>query len=95
MGVPEKTLQTYTAVSEETAAAMAEGSRALYGSDVAVSTTGIAGPDGGTDEQPVGLVYFGVAGPKGTVVYKSVFPGDRKEVKERAATKAVYHCCNI
>ena len=91
LGVPEKTLQTYTAVSEETAAAMAEGSRALYGSDVAVSTTGIAGPDGGTDEQPVGLVYFGVAGPKGTVVYKSVFPGDRKEVKERAATKAVYH----
>lgn len=91
LGVSEKTLQTYTAVSEETAAAMAEGSRALYGSDVAVSTTGIAGPDGGTDEQPVGLVYFGVAGPKGTVVYKSVFPGDRKEVKERAATKAVYH----
>ena len=91
LGVPEKTLQTYTAVSEETAAAMAEGSRALYGSNVAVSTTGIAGPDGGTDEQPVGLVYFGVAGPKGTVVYKSVFPGDRKEVKERAATKAVYH----
>ena len=91
LGVPEKTLQTCTAVSEETAAAMAEGSRALYGSDVAVSTTGIAGPDGGTDEQPVGLVYFGVAGPQGTVVYKSVFPGDRKEVKERAATKAVYH----
>ena len=91
LGVPEETLQTCTAVSEETAAAMAEGSRALYGSDVAVSTTGIAGPDGGTDEQPVGLVYFGVAGPKGTVVYKSVFPGDRKEVKERAATKAVYH----
>ena len=91
LGVPEKILQTYTAVSEETAAAMAEGSRTLYGSDVAVSTTGIAGPDGGTDEQPVGLVYFGVAGPQGTVVYKSVFPGDRKEVKERAATKAVYH----
>ena len=91
LGVSSETLRLHTAVSEETAAEMAEGSRKLYGSDIAVSTTGIAGPDGGTKEKPAGLVYTGVAGPWGTTVYKSVFPGERKEVKERAATKAVYH----
>ena len=67
LGVSHETLERYTAVSAETAAEMADGSRRLYGSDIAVSTTGIAGPGGGTEEQPVGLVYTGVSGPWGTL----------------------------
>lgn len=91
LGVAHDTLATYTAVSAETAGEMAEGSRKLYSSDIAVSTTGIAGPDGGTKEQPVGLVYTGIAGPWGTVTHRDVYPGDREEVKRRAATRAVYY----
>lgn len=91
LGVSHETLATYTAVSPQTAGEMAEGSRRLYRTDIAVSTTGIAGPDGGTAEQPVGLVYTGVAGPWGTVTHKDVYPGDREEVKRRAATRAIYY----
>ena len=91
LGVSEETLRLYTTVSEETAAEMARGSRVLYHSDIAVSTTGIAGPDGGTAEKPAGLVYIGVDGPWGTTVHKNIFPGNRIEVKERAAMKAVFY----
>lgn len=91
LGVSSDTLAKYTAVSAETAAEMADGSRRLYGSDIAVSTTGIAGPGGGTETQPVGLVYTGVAGPWGTITHRDVYPGDREEVKRRAATRAVYY----
>lgn len=89
--VSSQTLAAYTAVSPQTAAEMAVGSRQLYGTDLAVSTTGIAGPDGGTPEQPVGLVYTGIDGPWGTVTHRDVYPGDREEVKRRAATRAVYY----
>lgn len=91
LGVAHQTLETYTAVSEETAKEMAEGSRALYQADIAISTTGIAGPSGGSDTQPVGLVYTGIAGPWGTVVHRNVYIGDRVEVKCRAATGAIYY----
>lgn len=91
LGVSSDTLAKYTAVSAETAAEMADGSRRLYGSDIAVSTTGIAGPGGGTETQPVGLVYTGIAGPWGTITHRDVYPGDREEVKRRAATRAVYY----
>lgn len=91
LGVSHRTLEMYTAVSAQTAGEMACGSRRLYGTDIAVSTTGIAGPDGGTPEQPVGLVYTGVDGPWGTVTHRDVYPGDREEVKRRAATRAVYY----
>lgn len=89
--VSQETLDTYTEVSSQTAAEMAQGSRRLYGADIAVSTTGIAGPGGGTEEKPVGLVYTGVAGPWGTVTHKDVYPGDRMEVKRRAAVRAIYY----
>ena len=59
VGVSHETLEKYTAVSKETAAEMAVGAARVSGADVAVSVTGIAGPDGGTKEQPVGLVYIG------------------------------------
>ena len=61
LGVPEATLRDYGAVSEETARAMAEGALNASRADVAVSVTGVAGPDGGTPEKPVGLVWFACA----------------------------------
>ena len=61
LGVPQETLDKYTEYSAETAAAMAEGVRRLSGAAIGISTTGIAGPGGGTDEKPVGLVYVGIS----------------------------------
>ena len=89
--VSQETLQTVGAVSTDTAGQMARGSRKLYCADIAISTTGIAGPGGGTAENPVGLVYIGIDGPWGTVIHRDVFPGDRPEIKRRAATRAIYY----
>lgn len=90
LGVPEATLATVGAVSEETALAMARGARQRLGTDVALSTTGIAGPDGGTPEKPVGLVWFGYAGPDGGAqAVKATFPGNRADIRTRAATAAL------
>ena len=91
LGVSHDTLETYTAVSAQTAGEMAEGSRRLYRSDLAISTTGIAGPGGGSAAQPVGLVYTGIAGPWGTLTHRDVYLGDRTEIKRRAATGAIYY----
>lgn len=90
LGVPEATLAATGAVSEATALAMAHGARGRLGVDVAVSTTGIAGPDGGTPDKPVGLVWFGYAGPDGKAeAVKWTFPGTRADVRLRAATAAL------
>ena len=67
LGVPRTLIETHGAVSSEVAMAMAEGARAHFGSDWAISTTGIAGPGGGTDTKPVGLIYVAVAGPGGSL----------------------------
>jgi len=83
--VPESILQEYGAVSEETARAMAEGVRLLTGADVGIGVTGIAGPDGGTEMKPVGLVYYSVALSDKTVVEHRIFPYDRSGNKEAAA----------
>lgn len=78
LGVAPETLQQFGAVHEATARAMAEGARRAAGSDYALSTTGIAGPDGGTDEKPVGTICIGLATPEGTTTFRYVFPfGDR------------------
>ena len=66
LGVPEETIETYGAVSEQTALAMAEGAREKASSDWAMAITGIAGPDGGSQEKPVGLVWLALAGPRGS-----------------------------
>lgn len=89
LGVDEAVLAEVGAVSPETAKAMAEGVRALAKSDVAVSTTGIAGPTGATEEKPVGLVYIARADESSTEVYKcllgDVENADREKIR-RAAT---------
>lgn len=86
--VKEETLKTYGAVSKETAKEMSENLRRLRDVDIAVSTTGIAGPDGGNLEKPVGLVYVGIATAKGTEVSVNVFSGDRSVIQNRSAKKA-------
>ncbi|MDC3956318.1 CinA family nicotinamide mononucleotide deamidase-related protein [Polyangium jinanense] len=85
LGVSEDTLRWHGAVSAEVAAEMAEGVRRVCETDVGVSVTGIAGPTGGTAEKPVGLVYWAVAHPGGTVVRSKVFQGEREEVQIAAA----------
>ena len=89
LGVPGEMLETLGAVSPECATAMAEGARRLYGATFAVSTTGIAGPTGGTRRKPVGLVYLALAGPDGTTVEGHVFPGDRAAITAAAASRAL------
>lgn len=89
LGVPEEVLATKGAVSSECAAAMAEGARRLIKTDLAVSTTGIAGPGGGSADKPVGLVWFGLASEAGTVTEKNVFPGDREAVRFAAIEHAL------
>lgn len=70
LGVDEKTLEKYGAVSKQTAYEMAKGARLLFSSDIAVAVTGIAGPDGGSDEKPVGLVYIGISTQDRTKTYR-------------------------
>lgn len=82
LSVPAEILEAHGAVSAETAEAMAEGALAHSRADVALSVTGIAGPGGGSEEKPVGLVYFGLAQHGGaTVTKRHVFPGDRAAIR--------------
>jgi PncC family amidohydrolase len=89
LGVPEEVLENPGAVSEPTARAMVEGVRDLMNATHAVSTTGIAGPDGGTPRKPVGTVYIGLATPDGARVERHVFPGDRAAVIAAAGDRAL------
>ena len=77
LGVPEEILEKYGAVSEQAVRLMAEGARKLLNTDFAVATSGIAGPDGGTESKPVGTIWISVASGKGTVAEKYVFGSDR------------------
>lgn len=89
LGVPQTTLDAHTAVSRETALAMAEGAKRIYRSDWALSTTGIAGPDGGTPEKPVGTVWIGVATPEKTFAFCENFSGNRVQIREKSVFKAL------
>lgn len=89
LGVSNEILDRYTEYSVQCAEAMAEGVRRLAGADFAVSTTGVAGPTGGSEEHPVGEVCIAVSGKDGCRGERFVFPGDREQVRAQAALKAL------
>ncbi|HVP76032.1 MAG TPA: CinA family nicotinamide mononucleotide deamidase-related protein [Gaiellaceae bacterium] len=90
LGVPPELLEAHGAVSAEVAVAMARGARERLGADVAVAVTGIAGPDGGTPEKPVGLVYLHAEGPDGGRGREFSFPGDRASIRARSTVGALH-----
>lgn len=90
LGVPADLIAAHGAVSEPVAVAMARGAVARLGVDLAVAVTGIAGPDGGSEEKPVGTVWVGIADGDGAEARRSVFGGGRHEVRARAAQAALY-----
>ena len=90
LGVSADTLSRVGAVSEDVAVEMARGVRAALHTDFSLSTTGIAGPDGGSEEKPVGLVWFALVDDAGEIeTYSRTFPGQRSDVRERAAMTAL------
>ena len=84
INVREETLEKYGAVSEECILEMAENSRKIMKSDIAIAISGIAGPSGGTDDKPVGLVWICLAAEGYIKAYKNIFSGDRQEVREQS-----------
>src|SRR5690606_26621214 len=90
LGVKTETIELYGAVSEETVREMAQGAQQRFQVDYAVAVTGIAGPDGGTAEKSVGLVWIAVAGKNGVTVQKSLFGQERNSDIERASMAALF-----
>ena len=91
LGVKKETLEKYGAVSEETVREMVLG----LASDIAIATTGIAGPDGGTQEKPVGLVYIGIRVKDKVYVERKIFNGSRNKVRERAMLQSLFSLIKI
>lgn len=89
LGVPTELLESYSAVSEQVAEAMALGGAKAAGADACLSVTGIAGPDGGTEEKPVGLVYVGCHLGGKTVVREFRMRGNREKIREQAVVQAL------
>jgi nicotinamide-nucleotide amidase len=89
LGVPEETLRRYGAVSAPVAIAMAAGARRVLGASVAIATTGIAGPSGGSGDKPVGLVFFGLNDGAGSRAFRYLFSGSRRLVQDRSVTVAL------
>lgn len=90
LGVPPELIARYGAVSEEVARAMVRGVRQRFGTEAGVSITGIAGPDGGTEEKPVGTVWFAFVERGHEESMREVFFGEREEIRERSAQWAMY-----
>jgi nicotinamide-nucleotide amidase len=95
LGVPRPLLDLHGAVSAEVAAAMADGARLSSGSSLGVAVTGIAGPGGGSDQKPVGLVHFAVSDERGATVRHKVFSGSRQQIRRRAAFAALALCRRV
>ena len=96
LGVPAEIIEQHRAVSAETAKAMAEGALKKTKAHLSVSITGIAGPEGGTETKPVGLVYFGYAlkgGSAGSM--REQFSGSRTEIQTIATTTAMHHLIKV
>ena len=89
LGVKEETLRAHGAVSEECAREMAEGARQRTGATWALSVTGIAGPDGGSEEKPVGTVFIGLSGPDGVAAQRFQFVGDRSWIRTLSCQNAL------
>ncbi|WP_054738588.1 competence/damage-inducible protein A [Cellulosilyticum ruminicola] len=90
VGVKAETLASVGAVSPETAKEMAEGVKRVTGADIGLSTTGVAGPTGGSKEKPVGLVYIGLALPDQTYVHELRLKGTRTQVREKTVKTVLY-----
>ena len=91
LGVSEQTLQEFGAVSKQTVKEMAEGVRRNSGAQLVVTVSGIAGPGGGSEEKPVGTVWFGFMCGAMSEQIKQVFSGDRDEVRQHAIAFAMTH----
>ena len=88
LGVNRETVDTVGVVSARCAREMAAGVKRISGADWGVSATGLAGPDGGTDDLPIGTVFIGIAGADGVEAYECHFGGDRAEVRMQAVQRA-------
>ena len=95
LGVKRETIERYGAVSEECAKEMAIGVSGLFHADVGISTTGIAGPGGGTEEKPIGLVYIGIYVNGQIFVKRYLFKGNRVEIKRKIAERAIMDAIEI
>ena len=95
LDVPSAVIETYGAVSKETATEMAKRIISLYDSDLSIAVTGIAGPGGGTIEKPVGLVFTSVSNKDVTDVRKHLFNGEREVVRTSASEAAITHLIDL
>jgi nicotinamide-nucleotide amidase len=89
LDVPSEVLAAHGAVSEETVRAMAEGARARFAAELTVAVSGVAGPDGGTADKPVGTVHFAWAAPGGVTAARRIFAGDRATVRRLSVALAL------
>lgn len=90
LGVPPALIEQHGAVSEPVALAMASGARERLGAGLTLAVTGVAGPGGGTAEKPVGTVWIALADATGVAARRAMFPGSRREIRERAAQAALF-----
>ena len=95
LNVNKKTLDEHGAVSESTAKEMAIGITKQFNTNIGISTTGIAGPNGGDDKKPVGLVYIGICINGETTVYKNIFTGNRNEIRSNTVQTALENLNNL
>jgi nicotinamide-nucleotide amidase len=89
LGVSRETLESHGAVSEQVAIEMARGARKAAGADIGAAVTGIAGPGGGTEQKPVGLVYFAVDDGRAILTDRAFLSGDRREVKRSSSQRLI------
>ncbi len=91
LGVPRKDIERYGAVSAQVARKMAQGIRKTFGTTFGLSTTGIAGPTGGSLKKPVGLVFVGLSDGRRTMIKKEIFRGSRRKIKKHSAQRSLNH----